>query len=566
MDAAGQAALGHRRLAIIDLTDRAGQPMVSDDGRYVISFNGEIYNYRELRAKLEDHGRLFRSDSDTEVLLQLYAEKGAEMLRDLRGMFAFAIWDTWRKGMFLARDPFGIKPLYYAADGTRFWVASEVKALAQIASVDTERDPAGATGFFLWGSVPEPHTVYRGIRALPSGSSMWVDERGPQAPVVYAGITQLLKFAEQARRDAGPSEIDAESHAALSDSVSHHLVADVDIGLFLSAGLDSSLLAAHLFELGGRMKTVTLGFEQYRGTPQDETVLAEAQARRCGFDHRTVWMSRDEFVGELPRLLQRMDQPTIDGVNVYFVARAAASVGLKVALSGLGGDELLGGYPSFTQIPILVSTMRAVPGLSILGRGWRMVTRPLHGLPPKLAGLLEYGSEYGDAYLLRRGLFLPWELPSLVGDEVAAEGLSMLSPRLRVRETVDQLSNAHMKVSALEASWYMRNQLLRDTDWASMSHSLEVRVPFVDWNLWQRIAPLLVGRHKPTKKSLARLPKLPLPPAHLDRPKTGFTVPVTQMVAALHSSTNEGRGSRGWAKYVGASLLAQEAREGSRSQ
>ena len=338
----GRAGLGHRRLSIIDLSEEGAQPMRSASGAHVIVFNGEIYNYQALRDELERDGHRFRSHSDTEVLLHLWATRGEAMLENVRGMFAFAIWDAERQGLFLARDPYGIKPLYIADDGKTIRVASQVKALLAGGGVDTEPDPAGHVGFFLWGHVPEPHTFYRGIRALPPGHSLWVDASGPRSERSFASVPEALAAAERAAETAPPcsaEEAQERLRGALVDSVRHHLVADVDVGVFLSSGRDSTTLAALASEVGGQLRTVTLGFTEYRGTADDEVPLAERVAAHYGARHDTVWIDRADFHDAFARFLASMDQPTLDGVNSYFVSRAAAQAGLKVALSGLGGTS-----------------------------------------------------------------------------------------------------------------------------------------------------------------------------------------------------------------------------------
>jgi asparagine synthase (glutamine-hydrolysing) len=364
----GCIALGHRRLAIIDLSERGAQPIVSADSQLVISFNGEIYNYRTLRTQLERKGYVFQSQSDTEVLLHLYAEKGEAMLEELRGMYALALWDGRKKGLFLARDPFGIKPLYYADDGTTIRVTSQVKALLKGAHIDTTPEPAGHVGFYLWGHVPEPYTLYKGIRALPAGSALWVDGTGRHEPRHFFSLTGELVRAGESALTLHPEERQERLRAALIDTVRHHLIADVPVGVFLSSGLDSTTLMALTAERGGGLRTVTLGFGEYQGTANDETPLAELVAKHYGASHQTRWVTRQDFQGEFQKLLEAMDQPTIDGVNSYFVSRAAASTGLKVALSGLGGDELLGGYPSFRQIPRVVKILRPFRAPPPLGR------------------------------------------------------------------------------------------------------------------------------------------------------------------------------------------------------
>lgn len=560
----GEAGLGHRRLAIIDLSKDGAQPMATEDEGVVVAFNGEIYNYEALKRDLEARGHRFRSTSDTEVLLRLYLEKGEEFVRDLRGMFAFALWDARRRGLLLARDPYGIKPLYVADDGRALRAASQVKALLATGAVDTRPDPAGHVGFFLWGHVPEPHTLYRGVRALPPGHTQWVDADGPRAPRPFATLNAALAEAERgaAGVSASAAELDAAVREALLDTVRHHLVADVDVGVFLSAGRDSTTLAGLAAEAGGRLRTVTLGFEEYVGTADDEVPLAEAAAAHYGADHRTVRVGRDEFLGLVDGYFRAMDQPSIDGLNTYLVSRAAVQSGLKVALSGLGGDELFGGYPSFAEVPRLAGVVGRLPASATIGRGLRALGAPVLGrvTSPKAAGLVEYGGTFEGAYLLRRTLFMPWELPSVLDPGLVREGLRELAPLAALRQTTAGLRSDRLRVTALESAHYMRSQLLRDSDWASMAHSLELRVPLVDWELLRRIAPLSAARPDAVDKAaMARAARPPLPPEIAHRPKTGFTTPVRQWLLESGAADPSDRGLRGWAKYVYGQQVAQDA-------
>lgn len=238
----GHTGLAHRRLSIIDLSERGAQPMLSSDGNYVVTFNGEIYNYRALRTQLEAKGCIFRSNSDTEVLLHLYADRGAAMVNDLRGMFAFGLWDAKQQSLLLARDPYGIKPLYYADDGWTLRFASQVKALLAGEKISREPEAAGWVGYYLFGHVPEPYTTFQQIRTLPAGCYMWVNQLGPHEPKRYFSIAQV--FAESEKNPVNTNDDDTQQYVreALLDSVRHHLVADVPIGAFLSAGVDSGAL------------------------------------------------------------------------------------------------------------------------------------------------------------------------------------------------------------------------------------------------------------------------------------------------------------------------------------
>lgn len=522
-------ALANRRLAIIDLSDRGLQPMVSADSRFAVSYNGEIYNYRELRARLEARGCVFRSDTDTEVLLHLYAWKGAAMLAELRGMFAFALWDGEERRLLLARDPYGIKPLYYADDGWTFRFASQVKALVASERISRDPEPAGWAGFFLFGSVPEPFTIYRGMRALPAGTSMWVDHLGPHQPASYCDVAALLDG------DPGsPEDLPPRLREALLDSVRHHLAADVPIGIFLSAGVDSGALLGLLRETGSDVRAITVTHEEFRDAPQCEAEQAARVAARHGVPHTRRVVSESEFRTDLPRILDQMDQPSIDGINTWFASKAARELGLKVALSGLGGDELFGGYPSFTDIPRWVRRMALPSRIPLLGEACALAAsalRRLHpALPPKAASFARYAGSYAGAYLLRRGVFMPGELSGVM--EAASEGLRRLDPLRLIAEAGSARVRAPMgKIAALEAALYMRNQLLRDTDWAGMAHSVEVRVPLVDTELTRAVGPdLMTLAPGEGKRLLAASPQPQVAREIVEAPKRGFETPIAQWI------------------------------------
>jgi len=478
------------------------------------------------------------------------------MVSRLRGMYAFALWDEAGKSCLLARDPFGIKPLYYADDGATLRFASQVKALLAGGGINTGPEAAGHAGFFLWGCLPEPYTLYRGIRSLEPGSILVVEANGRPKIKRFCSIIEELRQAEASGEglqcDAG--EMRDRLRQALTDSISRHLIADVPVGLFLSSGLDSGTVTALACQAGGRMQAITLGFQEFKGGIADETLWAGKIARRYGAQHHCQWITREDFHQDLPRILQGMDQPSLDGVNTYFVAKAAAAAGLKAALSGLGGDELLGGYPSFREVPRLAGALAWAVKFPRLGRAFRIMSAPLmqHLTSPKYAGLLEYGGTYGGAYLLRRSLFMPWELPEVLDPDLAREGWRELQSLARLEETVRGLKSSHMRVAALELTWYMLNQLLRDSDWAGMTHSLEIRVPLVDLELLRRVAPLLALKEWPSKLDMARTPEQPMPPEVLHRVKTGFSIPVSRWLAEAedHKEFSRERGLRGWAKLV----------------
>ena len=547
--------LGHRRLSIVDLSPRALQPMASADGRYQVVFNGEIYNYPDLRRELEAEGVLFASESDTEILLHLYALEGERMVHRLRGMFAFAVWDNLARTLFLARDPYGIKPLYTANDGWMFRFASQVKALLAGGNVSRDPEPAGIVGFHLWGSVPEPFTLYRDISALPAGHTQLVDEAGPHPAKSYLSISQL--FAQGAAAAQRPDDAAGTVRRAVADSVAAHLMADVEVGIFLSAGVDSGAILGLMRDAGQeRIRGITLAFDEFSETSDDESSGAAAIARFYGASHVVRRVGENEFRQDLPSIIDAMDQPSIDGINTWFIAKAAREAGLKVALSGVGGDELFGGYPSFRDIPRWVSMLRvpaAVPGI---GPGFRALTSfaGINRGNPKFAGMLEFGGNWSGAYLLRRALLLPFELHHVLDSETIQIGMKRLQPLEQIRSlNTPAPRSAVSRVAAFESGHYLRNQLLRDVDWAGMAHSLEIRTPLVDVELLRKVSPVTAAiKGQSGKRALANSPSKPLPTTVVEKAKTGFSVPTSRWMvpASSGSLVSNGLASRAWARDI----------------
>ena len=557
----GRVGLGHRRLSIIDLSEAGAQPMASYDGKLVVTFNGEIYNYCALRKGLEAKGRVFHSQSDTEVLLHLYAEKGEAIVHDLRGMFAFAIWDNERRGVFLARDLYGIKPLYTANDGWTFRFASQVKALLAGGGVSRDPEPAGLVGFHLFGSVPEPFTLYREIRALPAGHSQWIDAMGPREPRPFASIAAIL--AKGAENPAPAAELEPRVRAAVLDSVKAHLLADVEVGIFLSAGVDSGALLGLMRDAGQQeIRAITLAFEEFNGTAEDEAPLAAQIAKRYGAKHILRRVSEQEFRQDLPAILDAMDQPSIDGVNTWFVAKAANEAGLKVAISGLGGDELLAGYPSFVDVPRWrrrFGPLAAVPGLGELSRfAFRRLAPRLARARPKALGLLEYANSWAGAYLLRRGLFLPHELGQIMDRDLVREGLRRLRPLTRLDATLTpDPGDDTARVCALE----LRTTCVTSFCGMPIGQGWRTALKFgcrLSMSLcWKKLAPaipsLKPGRGKAV---LALAPQLPLSDEIVQRAKTGFGVPTSAWTAGTNKQLAgegdepKGLASRRWSRTV----------------
>jgi glycosyltransferase involved in cell wall biosynthesis len=358
---------------------------------------------------------------------------------------------------------------------------------------------------------------------------------------------------QEARTAVSDSERLAQLREATRNSVQRHLVSDVPVSAVLSAGLDSAMVTALASEFNaGPLSTVTLGFSEFSGTANDETTLAKMTAQNLGVTHEVSWVTENDFRDELSTILDRMDQPSMDGVNTYFVAKFAAERGIKVALSGLGGDEIFGSYPSFRQVPLLARALRPFSKVPDLGVWIRRLIAPVvqRMASPKYASLFEYGGDIPGAYLLRRAHRLPWELNDVMDPETIAHGWDRLHTHSLLAASIEGIKNDNMAVSTLETAWYMRNQLLRDADWAGMAHSLEIRVPFVDIDMFRAALPFLAPRKTPSKADIAARVAPQLPIQILERKKTGFRIPVDLWIKHLPSSKKHGRGPRNWATMV----------------
>ena len=549
LDTQGEVGLAHRRLAIIDLSEGGAQPMTSADGRFVLVFNGAIYNHDEIRSSLEIDGRVFRSTSDTEVLLELWQKEGAECLSKLRGMYALGVWDTREHRLTLARDPYGIKPLYYSQDGSVLRFASQVKALEAGGGVSREPDPAAAVAFLQWGWVPEPLTIRRAVHALPAGSRLEIAGGKISGPMPF-GCT----FGAAGR---GGEEPPLDPIEALRDSVRCHLVSDVPVAVFLSAGIDSALIASLASaETSAPLVSLTLRFEEFLGSKIDEAPLARQIAEAFGTKHIEHTVTRADW-GEIQTdFFAAMDQPSMDGLNTFLVSRAAEREGIKVVLSGLGGDELFGSYPAFKDVPRWHRAARATSWLPGLEPSFRHLSQRLFPRHPKLPELLRASKTLPGAYGLRRGLFQRADLETLLGRELAQRGieaLGALDPATQALEEsrFEESSSPWLAVHLMESLAYMRNQLLRDSDWASMAHGLELRVPLVDTVLRRHMEQ---NHFEPArsrgKAEILRRAASKVPPAVLTRPKSGFVTPAAQWLNLESPSGSWGGESRAVAMRV----------------
>lgn len=512
----------HTRLAIIDLSPGGHQPASTDDGRYTIAYNGEVYNFRELRAELEGLGDTFRSSCDTEVVLKAYARWGAGALGRLRGMFAIAVWDAREGTLLLARDRLGIKPLYYVRRGRGLAFASEVRALLVTGFAEKRLSRRALSTYFALGAVSEPDTIIEGVASLPPGHYA-ILRRGDLVSRAY------WQMPLEDGRDAAFADEVRAIRPILEEAVKIRLVADVPVGVFLSGGIDSSAivaLATRASDAPVHTFTVTFDEERYSEASYAATV---AQRYRC--DHHQVHLPASRAAADFGAALHALDQPSVDGVNTYFVSKAARGAGLSVALTGLGGDEVFAGYPHFRNFGRLRTAARAATRLPGVARDGLRATQRARRLPVqvrKLSALLDAGGSAAATYASLRAMFTPEERRALLkGDIVAADDLGVVAPEgLEACVAAGAISpvNAY---SALELSNYLPNTLLRDTDAMSMAHGLEVRVPLIDHVLLERVMRI-PGRLKlapSDNKPLLTAAVGDLPESAVHRRKMGFTLP-----------------------------------------
>ena len=519
----GACVLANARLAIVDLSARGSMPMCNEDSTVWITYNGECYNADELRPQLAARGHQFRSSTDTEVVLHLYEEYGERCVEKLRGMFAFAIWDTRAEKLLLARDRLGIKPLYYSADADRIIFASEIKALLASGFIPRKLDSAGVRAFLQLGHIPAPWTAIQNVKPLEPGHiAVW--QKGNFRTQSY----WTLPLSTDERDAPTPEVVAATLRDLLLESSRQQLMSDVPIALFLSGGVDSAVLGSLMQHAGAdRITALTIGFEE---KSFDESASSERTADLLGISRRVIRLPASEMADSLDHAFWAMDQPTVDGLNAYWISRAAAGAGFKVALSGQGGDELFGGYQSlvwFDRFSHLAGYLRPIP--RIAGRGffdhadfpfrWR-----------KLSYLVGADDPFVAAQLAVRVLFLERDVHELLSPAFAAtNGTSEASAHIAewARQTVGQ--DLQERVAYQDFPAHLEPRLLRDGDAMSMAHSLEVRPVLLDHAIVEYVMKLPPSLRLQKKQLLFNAMQGILPPALLaelqQRPKRTFTFP-----------------------------------------
>ncbi len=514
-----QIAIAHTRLSILDLSPAGHQPMSSKDGRYWITFNGEIYNFQQLRRKLIAEGEAFQSHTDTEVILKLYQQYGTDCVHHLRGMFAFAIWDDQAKTCFLARDPLGIKPLYYWHSGSTLVFGSELRSILSTGLPSVTMSPAGLYGYLISGSVPEPYTLIEGIHCLEAGH--WLRWEAGE-------LTEHQYWQVQFNPEviAHPDALQKVRHA-LMNSIEHHFVSDVPVGIFLSGGIDSTAVVALSRQTQrGELRTYSISFEEPEWNEGD---VASKVAHTFGTAHTeyqiTAALGRELF----PQYLAALDQPSIDGFNTFCVSQLARKDGTKVVLSGLGGDELFGGYLSFQRVPQMVRFAQKLQVVSPIPQvmGFGIETWGTSPRIKRLGDWLQNPPTAMAAYRSLRGIFTHREAWSIAAQYLPGQTFPIRGeghPSLQSPTLPDE-------VSWLEINCYMRNQLLRDNDAMSMSCGLELRVPFVDRAVIEAIANIPSPLRLAPGKQLLIDAVPELPSWVVNRPKQPFAFPFERWLA-----------------------------------
>ncbi len=543
---ASPVVVGSRRLSIIDLPG-GSQPIWNETETLAVVYNGEIYNFQQLRRELQNRGHSFRTNSDTEVIVHAYEQWGEACASRLHGMFAFAILEMpqGRNGpaarVFLARDPLGIKPLYYTQTNSSFLFSSEVRSLLASGHVAPQLSADSLAAYLLFGSVCEPTTMVEGVYSLPPGHSITIQTDGriaPGAPKSYLHLENTAKREAPGKSDssgsssAGRAAAAAEVRSLLEDSVKSHLIADVPVGVFLSSGVDSTALAALAAGVQGGIHTFTVAFPDIEFS---EAEIARATAKRLGTQHSELSLSGAEMAERLDEAVAAFDQPSMDGINSYFVSWAARQAGLKVALSGLGSDEIFGGYTSFSatgQVARIANAARLVPrsvrGLSANLFKKSKAYRGSRDAFRKASAAWLDPADFPHPYFFTRALFTTSTVAGVLREDAAGWSGTRWGKWLAEAASETAPMDKFTQVSWLELRSYMLNTLLRDTDAMSMHHSLEVRVPFLDRGLVEKVLnlPESVKKNpaKPKSLLLAAMGDL-LPKEITSQKKRTFTFP-----------------------------------------
>ncbi len=538
---------GHNRLSIIDLSIKAKQPFSCVNNNCVITFNGEIYNYKEIRKDLESKNIKFKSNSDTEVIIESYKYWGEKFIEKLRGMFSFAIWDNKKKKLLLARDPFGIKPLYYLKINGSYIFASQIKSLLSIDNIKFEYSDPSIVSYYLWGNIQEPFTLYKNIFSLNKGTYLTVESNGKEKSVNYANIKNLILNTDPINFSS-ENERNDYLRNYVNETVNYHQVSDVPRTILLSSGIDSNVILSSISnENKKNCSALTLDFD-YKND-QNETILAKQSALINEINHNISKISDDDFYNLLENFYKDMDSPTNDGFNNYLISHVSKKMGSKIIISGIGGDEIFSGYPTFKLIPKINRNLKYLPKIKFLNQFIKNKIYKIlkkFNLKTKYAGIEEFGRSPDKAFLLVRSLFLPFELEELVSDNSFKKGFQELNILNELNDDISGLNDTNLSTMYLEIKYFLCSKLLRDCDWVSMAHSVELRTPFVDWFFFKKMIALIKSDIPPKKKSLYQCYKNNLPKDLIRRKKTGFMIPHENFLKKLSIKKQYPNALRDW--------------------
>jgi len=544
--------LGSRRLAIFDLNNRSDQPMHSLCHRYIIIFNGSIYNYKILRKYLIDNNIKLKTHSDTEVVLELFALEGPRMLSKLEGMFAFVIWDCKKKEGFAARDPFGIKPLYIGTNLEGVILSSQVKTLLSTKLISKDKDKNSQFSFWNLGYVIEPRTWFKNIKALKAGFYILIKDGKIISEIQWYDLNKNWIIADSKKQKITKKKFNKIIKDSVVASVKKHLIADVPIGIFLSSGIDSTIIAS-VASSNSKKKiiAITVSFESFDGSEYDEVSKAKKIAQNFGMEHHVFRVTQKDFQNDLPNILEAMDQPTIDGVNVWYASKAAAKLKLKVVFSGVGGDELFFGYNHFNTISIVFNLFRYLKKISILtffikiflelvsilkkDNRWRIIRRSSNSI--------------FDLWLLKRTILMPVDIirNKILSNKIVTESFYQNNFDTLA---LSKIKNNKIQLAKIESTFYMRNQLLRDSDWASMYHGVELRTPFVDTMLLEKLSNVMSSYSQYKDKEPLKTAFKKILPNDIDyKKKIGFQTPTKDWIKNIVKDKSQVQ-NNDWFNYM----------------
>ncbi len=546
-------SFGHRRLSIIDLSVNANQPFLDEDG-FSIVFNGEIYNYDELRTDLINKGVHFKSKSDTEVILKLYKLRGLDFINQIKGMFSFAIWDNRVKTLLIFRDHFGIKPLYYFDNGKKLIFSSQVKSILKYKEVDKAISNMGYSSFFLWGSISEPNTIYKNINSLDAGSFIISKKNQMIIKKKYFTLSSLFKNQTISKINKNDSLNFLKN--SLKSSIKKHMVSDVPICTYLSSGHDSAVITNLLkynLKKNNTLQSLTIGFDEFKNKFNDEVPVAIKLSNILKIEHKHQYIDYNYFLKFYDELINSMDQPTIDGVNSFFINLFAKENGFKVAISGIGADELFGGYSDFREIPKILKYSKLLKNNKYIDNFFKFLVSKFYNKSnkEKLINMSKFSSGLSSAFFFKRCLFLPHEIYKFTDSKIINHGLEEIIDNFYTQSNDVSYMDEYERIIYLHMNNYLKNQLLRDADWSSMAHSVEMRVPYVDLDFIKSVIILIKSKLPPTKKSLLNLTSKNIFNELKKRKKTGFSIPINIWLQKKMGKVNENsHPTKLWAKEV----------------